>query len=45
LYGKGLEDPEKEIIREIENPQIWLINKKLSSLRVEKRKRPSQAKR
>jgi len=38
LYGKGLEDPEKGIIREIDNPQIRLINKKLSSLRAEKRK-------
>jgi len=38
LYGKGLEDPEKGIIREIDNPEIRLINKQLSSLRAEKRK-------
>jgi len=38
LYGKGLEDPEKGIIREIVNPQIKLINTKLSTLRAEKRK-------
>ncbi|MEE8605645.1 MAG: hypothetical protein V3S65_09730 [Candidatus Aminicenantaceae bacterium] len=38
LYDQGLEDPEKGIIREIDNPEIRLINKKLSSLRDEKRK-------
>ena len=32
LYEQGLEDPEKGIIREIDNPEIKVINKKLSSL-------------
>jgi len=38
LYQTGLEDREKGIIREIDNPEIRVINKKLSSLRAEKRK-------
>ena len=38
LYRTGLEDPEKGIIREIDNPEIRPINEKLSSLRAEKKK-------
>ena len=38
FYEHGLEDPEKGIIHEIENPEIRAINKKLASLRAEKRK-------
>ncbi len=38
FYEQGLEDPEKGIIHEIDNPQIRAINKKLAALRAKKRK-------
>jgi len=38
LYEQGLEDRERGINREIDNPETKVINKKLSSLRAEKRK-------
>lgn len=38
LYKQGLEEPEKGIIREIDNPEIRAINKKLIPLRGKKRK-------
>ena len=38
LYERGLEDSEKGTIHEIDNPDIRIINKNLSSLRTEKRK-------
>lgn len=38
LYKNGLEDPQKGIDREIANPEIKVINKKLRLLRVKKKK-------
>ena len=38
LYEQGLEDPQRGPVREIDNPEIKAINKKLSALRSEKRK-------
>ena len=38
LYRQGLEDSEKGIIREIDNPDIRAINKKIAPLRAKKRK-------